>query len=395
MELLKLMEDWKGYVALSGVTRPEGYEQKLKEAIDLLSNAKGFPAYKHEFLIREALTTSDFPLLFGDVLDRQILANYKAVDPVWKKIVRMGTVNRLFPFVGGKRFAIHGGNAVLPLIGEKGEYLARNKEEAKYDVYCYKRGAQFDISWETLLADDLGALKDTPEVFAWAALNTEHWLVTSTYANNIGGTHANGFLYNNVAGGEAAAEVNLGALPLTIRNLEKTVAAMNMFRDRSATIPIKNRPKYLVVPPTLEFTARQILTSAVKMWVEHITRAGYDPAETQMPYPMTNVIPQMGLELVIDPWLPIVDTDYGNYSWYLFAAPGDVAAMEFDRLKGHERPEICMKASDKVALGGGPISPLDGDFASDNVLYRVRLCAGCNKLDWRATYMQAPGVASP
>ncbi|GAH72523.1 unnamed protein product, partial [marine sediment metagenome] len=46
----------------------------------------------------------------------------KAVDPVWKKFVRMGTVNRLHPHVGGRRFAIHGGNAVLPIVAEKGEY---------------------------------------------------------------------------------------------------------------------------------------------------------------------------------------------------------------------------------------------------------------------------------
>jgi len=390
MELLQLIEDWKGYSVLSEIRRPEGYEQRLKETIDLLSNARGIANFRHEYQIREAMTTSDFPLLFGDVLDRQVLASYKAVDPVWKKIVRMGTVNRLFPHVGGKRFAIHGGNAVLPVVAEKGEYLARSKSEVKYDVYAYKRGAQFDISWETLLADDLGALKDTPEVFAWAAINTEHWLATSTYAGDLG-THGANNLYDDVTGNE----INSGVLPLTIRNLEATVAAMHMFRDRSLTIPIKNRPKYLVVPPRLEFTARQILTSASKMWVEHITRAGYDPAETQMPYPTTNVIAQYGLELIVDPWLPLVDTDYGDYSWYLFADPKDIAAIEVDHLTGHARPEICMKASDKVTIGGGPIGPMSGDFATDNILYRVRVCVGANKLDWRATYQQAPGVASP
>ncbi len=389
MEFLELMEDWKGYASLNelGVRHTDA---QITEVNNLLSNAKGMPRHRHEYLIREALTTSDFPLLFGDTLQRQVLASYKAVDPVWKKIVRTGTVNRLAPHVGGKRFAIHGGNAVLPLVAEKGEYLARNKEEVKYDVYAYKRGAQFDISWEALLADDLGALKDTPEVFAWAAVNTEHWLVTSTYAGDLG-THAALNLYDNAT----ANEINSGTLPLTIRNLERTVSLMHMFRDRSLTIPIQNRPKYLVVPPRLEFTARQILTSATKMWVEHITRAAYDPAETQMPYPTTNVIAQYGLELVVDPWLPIVDETYGDYSWYLFAAPSDIAAIEVDHLSGHERPEICMKASDKVSLSGAPIGPMSGDFATDNVLYRVRLCVGANKLDWRATYQQAPGVASP
>ena len=45
-----------------------------------------------------------------------------------------------------------------------------------------------------------------------------------------------------------------------------------------------------------------------------------------------------------------------------------------------------MKASDKVTLGGGAINPLSGDFASDNVFYRVRHVFGVTKLDWRATY---------
>ena len=56
-------------------------------------------------------------------------------------------------------------------------------------------------------------------------------------------------------------------------------------------------------------------------------------------------------------------------------------------MKGHERPEICMKASDKVTIGGGPIGPMSGDFATDNVFYRVRLVFGGTTLDWRATYL--------
>ncbi|GAH72522.1 unnamed protein product, partial [marine sediment metagenome] len=121
---------------------------------------------------------------------------------------------------------------------------------------------------------------------------------------------------------------------------------MHSFRDRSLTIPIKNRPKYLVVPPELEFTARQILTSAMKMWLEHTEAIA--PAT---PYPTTNVIAKYGLELIVDDWLPIVDETNGTRAWYLFAAPSDIVAIEFDHLRGHERPEICMKASDKVTVG--------------------------------------------
>jgi len=93
--------------------------------------------------------------------------------------------------------------------------------------------------------------------------------------------------------------------------------------------------------------------------------------------------------LIVDPYLAI----YANAAeqatqWYLFADPKDIAALEFAHLSGHERPEICMKSSDKVPVGGGGlITPLSGDFATDNVFYRVRLVFGGTLLDWRATYL--------
>jgi len=104
-------------------------------------------------------------------------------------------------------------------------------------------------------------------------------------------------------------------------------------------------------------------------------------------YPTTNVVSQYGLELIVDPWLSLAATaGFDNNSWYLFADPNVIAAVEYDYLTGHEKPEICMKASDKVAIGGGPLGAMTGDFATDNIFYRIRQCFGANKLDWRATY---------
>jgi len=376
-EFLEAMKSWDGYMAISETKKPENYDEKLKETIDLLSNAKHLPRHRHEFMLREALTTSDFPYLFGDVLDRQVLAAYKAVDPVWKAFVRMGTVPRIYPQVGGYRFAITGGDQYLAEVAEKGEYLASERDETRYAVYVRKYGRQFDISWEALINDDLGALKDTPTRFAQAVLRTEHRLVTTVYANDIG-THGAGNLYDNATAGQ----INAHNIALTIANLELGVQRMQSFLDVNGE-PIMNRPKFLVVPPALEFTARQILTSTVKSW--HY--GGDDEAfATAGPMPTTNVIPQIGLQLVIDPYLAVINAATYPNSWYLFANPGDIAAIEADYLVGHERPEICMKASDKVNIGGGELGPMTGDFATDNVFYRVRDVFGANQLDWRATY---------
>ena len=107
--------------------------------------------------------------------------------------------------------------------------------------------------------------------------------------------------------------------------------------------------------------------------------------------PTTNVVANYGLELVIDPYTTILDAAAGNPltsvgGWYLFANPNELAVLECAHLRGHERPEIAMKASDKVTIGGGAINPLSGDFATDNVFYRVRDVFGGTTLDWRGFY---------
>jgi hypothetical protein len=147
--------------------------------------------------------------------------------------------------------------------------------------------------------------------------------------------------------------------------------------------PIGIMPKHIVVPPALEFTARAILTSAVKQWTEVGAGAG-------IPVPTTNVVPQMGLQLHVDPFLPIIDTTHGSTAWYLFADPSQGAAVEFAYLRGYESPEVVMKASNKVSTGGGGLaSPFSGDFETDNIMYRVRHVFGGAPLDPRMTYLQS------
>ncbi len=372
-ELMKLMEDWSGYTSLKDVHT----DAERAAFINLLSNADGVPAHLHEYRIREALTTSDFPLLFGDVLDRQVLAAYKATEPVWKAYTKQSTIR---DFKDSYRFSFAGGDGMLPRVAEKGEYLASDREETRYTLAVLKYGRQFDISWEALINDDLGALKDTPERFARAAIRTEHTLVARSFANltMAGAAHtAGGNLFSTLA-----AELNETAGALTIGFLEQGLEAM-AGRTDAAGEPIVVRAKFLVVPPALELTARQILTSTEKR---------YTGGAAGTSWPTSNVLPQYGLQLIVDPYLPAAATlnltnASANTQWYLFADPRELAALEFAHLTGHERPEICMKASDKVSVGGGAIGPMTGDFATDNVFYRVRLVFGGGRLDWRASYM--------
>ena len=223
--------------------------------------------------------------------------------------------------------------------------------------------------------DDLAALKDTPMRFAKAARRAEEYFLTTLITDTNGPLDA----VFSVARGGAAVAGN----PLTIASLETGVEAMAGYTDQGSS-PIMNKPKFLMIPPALEFTARQILTSANKMWLY----GGDDEAlYTGGPMPTKNVIAQYGLELLINPWIPIVAaTATTNTQWYLFSSPADIPAIEFGHLRGHENPELFMKSSDQVTVGGGLTNPMGGDFATDNIFYKVRHCFGGVVLSGRAGY---------
>ncbi|MBU0598730.1 hypothetical protein KKF61_07160 [Patescibacteria group bacterium] len=357
-----------------GVAVPMNQSTALQDLIyNGIVEGRRVPSHAREFMIKEAMTTSDFPYLFGDVLDRQVLAMYQATDPVWKKFCKLSTVNRIWPNIGGYRFRMSGGDEHLAEVGQKGEYLASTRAEARYILYVKKYGRQYDISWEAMINDDLGALKDTPKRFARAAARTEHRIATALY-------------YHNVVLA-TAGRGNLTANPLTIANLETALEWFAAQTDVGGE-PIANRARYLVVPPALELTARQILTSSSKMWLTGATDFAALPSVS---YPTTNVVANYGLELVIDPYITVLGVAGGTPlsavgSWYLFSDPNELAAIECAHLSGHENPEIVMKASDKVSIGGGAMNPMSGDFATDNVFYRVRDVFGGITEDWRAFY---------
>lgn len=372
-ELLEVMQGWESYTSVRGKPADEG---AIAEAIDLLLNKRGYTARMHAAILEEAITTTDFPYLFGQILDRQVLARYKMALPDWQSYFKMGTRK---DFNQARLHKVQGNDGLLPEVPEKGEYLVAPMNESRYTIQVSKRGRQFDISWEAVINDDLGAFSDMPNRFADAAIYTEAYLATSTYSSAAG---PNAALFGTpIADVDGQNVTNLGTLPLTIANLETTLELMAAQTDVNGR-PISVRGVHVVVPPALEFTARAILTSALKQWTEVGAGAG-------IPVPTTNVIPQYGLKLHVDPLLPVIDAS-GNVdtTWYVFAEPSQIPAMEFDRLRGHETPEICMKASDKVSVTGAPLSPLSGDFATDNVFYRVRIVCGTAQLDPRAAYSQ-------
>lgn len=327
------------------------YKTKLVEAVNLVNEVikgKALAAYKFQ----EAMSTSDFPILFGDIVDRQMLASYAETPVTYPAWAHVAEVPDFRPV---ERIRSGGGNGVLKKVPELGEYQAVNRSEDMAQYRVEKHGAIFPVSREAIIDDALGILRDQPERFGVAARRTEERFATEMLVDT------DFFSSDNE---------NLYAQPLTLEGISAVLDAMSQKVDETGSPILNEQPAVLVVPPSLQIQAQNLLNAT-----EFIRKTGSEQLRVQ------NWLSGQ-LTLAVNPWLPIVDTTNGAKSWYIAAAPrADRAAAEIGFLRGHAAPELFMKSPNAVAISGATVSPLDGDFDHDAVIYKVRHVLGGTMLD--------------
>lgn len=355
-------------------TQSDAYHRGLQEAAAVYARAISPNATRTDMRVfRESLGQAEFASYFSDIIDRGTFARYQAWVPDWRKYVKIGTFGDLLR--NKRRTQWGGGNQVLGRVGENGPYPQRGIEPRDFEWKGYKYGADFAASWEFILADDFDELRNLPDIMASAARNSEAFHATSLHVQSTG---PNSTLYSVQNG-------NLGTAPLTIEALQAAITAMTQHRDPVSGVPIFNRPKYLVVPPALELVAMEILQS--------LTMAYAATAASAVPLPTVNVVAKFGLEIVVNPWLPLIDSTSGDTAWYLFSDPnsnpltgaGGLAAIELDFLRGLSGPLLLVKKAQFQQVGGGedPRGPLsDMDVASWRVIHPL----GGARLFHEATY---------
>lgn len=317
--------------------------------------------------LREALSTSDFPYLFGDTLDRMLLGNYQAYPATYRRFLK---VSRVRDFRTVDRYRVSDGDQRLGTVAQGENYPGSDRDESTYSFKVNKYGRRFDILWEALVNDDLDALKDTPRRMALAALRTEMYFASSLYV-------ANSTLFTTGHGNKGTAAISKAAIMAGWN-------AMVGFTDENGE-PIFNQPTFLVVPPVLEMEAITIIGSLYLQYTGGDATSG--AVATAQP---TNNPLSGRLQVVPDPYIPIVDTSHGSTSWYLFADPDNGHAAEVAFLAGYEEPQLYMKTANQTRLGGGPADPMEGDFDTDAVGYKVRHVMGGSHANavggWRFAY---------
>jgi hypothetical protein len=353
------------------------YAKKLAEATRLLADVVS--GKKPSYHLREALTTSDFPYLFGDIIDRMLLANYSETPQVWPMYAIRKTVS---DFRTVKRFVVNGSEAVLLEVPQQTEYPESKVSDAAYSYAVKKLGRRIPFSWEAMINDDLDALKDIPARFGKAARRSEEKFGTQLHVD-ANGPHASVYTAGNkniINTTNSGAGVGFGTNPaLSIAALQQGFAVLANQVDTDGE-PITIEAVTLEVPPALEVMARNIL-NAVQIWIQPNVSAGT---------PQQQLVAENWMKsktsLAVNPYIPIVASSAnGNTSWFLHANPNvGRPAFEMGFLRGHETPEVFIKMPNMQMVGGG-VDQLMGDFETDSIIYKVRHVIGGTAEDPKMT----------
>ena len=363
-------------------------------------------------LFQEALTTSDFAVYFGDVLDRSVLANYAETPYTWDLYCKRAIIS---DFRQAKVFRFDRGASVLdgPIapasnpagisasgptgLSEITEYPVAKRTTSDYLDQLYKFGRLMDFSWETLINDDLDALKDTPALFGRAARRTEEKRATELFCNSAGpNTTFFSAANKNVLKAAVNSAVTTDNAHLSITSLQQALIVLMSQVDLDGE-PISIEDFTLVYPPALDVVAKNIL-NATQVWMNDQGGTIGDPGAGGNTS-FQRLLAENWAKNIVRPaknyYLPIVNTTSGNTAWYLFANPKNGRpALQQSFLLGHEMPELFMKAPNQIMIGegrmgpgngsmvgGGDANPMDGDFSTDSIIYKVRHVLGGTLLD--------------
>lgn len=348
------------------------YERKVIECTRLIADV--IMGRRPEWHLKEAMSTSDFPNLMGDVMYRMMLGNYIAYPvtyPSWTRAVSVKDFRSLH------MYTLDGGQAILDKVKEYAPYKETSFSETAYSVAVAKYGRRYGLSFELITNDDLNAFNERPMLMAQSAKSSEEYLATQMLCDSTG-PHPTFF----TAGHKNIVTSNP---KLSIQGLQTAYAVMASQLNADG-VPIVIKGVKLVVPQQLEITAENIM-NAIQIRInssEGNPTGALPGGATLDQFLYTANWMAKRTQLSVNPFLPIINTTSGASSWYLIADPADVTqrpAIVFAHLRGHELPELFMKDPDSRQLGGGGGDPMDGSFDNDSVDYKLRCFMGAAQID--------------
>lgn len=321
---------------LSEAARPFAYMTTVDLARDCLRRAGiSTTGAATETLITRALhTTSDFPLILGDAVGRELRRAYQAAPSGVRQLARQSTIRDFRP----KRAIMLGEGPGLEKVAESGEFRHGTMDESAETYSLETFGKIFGLSRHLLVNDDLGALSAIPSRLGAAARGFEA-------AQLVAKIEANPTMSDSVAVFDETDHGNAKAAGSNhIEDLTAARLDMRMQTGLSGGL-IDVTPRFVLVPPDLE--------TAMEMALSQVQATKTD-----------DVNPFAALTLVVEPRLT------STTRWYVVADPALIDGLEYAYLEGAPGPQIETKVG----------------FEVDGVQMKVRLDFGCGWTDHRGWF---------
>jgi hypothetical protein len=254
-------------------------------------------------IVRLALhTTSDFPLLLGNVLNKNLLPAYENAQPTFSLIA----AKRDFTDFRPQRF-LRGGDFPLPLqVGEAGEITHGTMSESEQLVSCLTYARIFGVSRHVLVNDDLGFFSRLAQDAAQRVADLHNSLFFQLCIAPAAGLGPN--LSDSVAVYDAAHGNVATSGALDIAKLGAARALM-MAQTSLDGLKLNVQPKYLLVSPTSLTLAEQLVSTIA-------------PAQASNANPFAGKL------------TPIGDANLTGTRFYLLADPSRLPQYIFGNLAG-------------------------------------------------------------
>lgn len=312
-------------VAAGGKLKGMSDTQIARAALNLTDRAAG------------AMSTSDFPIILGNTVNRRLLAEYALAPRTFQawaskssaKDFRTMTRARLGDMTGFSQ------------VNEGSEYKYGSLGEASEAYKVVKYGEIVSITWETLVNDDLGAFNRLPQKIANAAARKQSdimYAILSTNAAMSDGVALFHATHKNLGTAGAIAIASLAEARQLMRN-QKGVGDLDF---------LNLNPRTLVVGPAYESLALQFTSS------------------DYLPNTQSQVNPYKNLSVVVEPRIT------GNV-WYVFASPSEIDTVEYAFLEGE----------------GELFTETRYGFDTDGVEIKARMVFGAKAIDWRGSVKNA------
>lgn len=344
----------------------EGYrvaptrKAKILEAAKLFNEGAAHRSNHAVYRLREAFTTSDFPVLLGAAFEVEAIQAQRNVPNEYEPFALTRRVSDFRP----KRLIDLFGDTYFEDIAQGEEYKADDLAETQLEYKVGKTGRAYGLTWELLLSGDFSDLSDFPALLGQGAARTENRKVYQVLAN-ADGLRADFF-----------GTIDTPALTFdSLRAAKRTVS----LRDNHRGDPVDVSTLVLVVPPALSEQAEAIV--GVQQ-VEDSTTSGSRTTKTQRTNPLSDIVVQVSREL------SVIDKSANRAtSWALL--PGkdtENPAVIKANLLGHETVDIRVKRDQGERPGGGAIDANEGSFDDDTIWYRGRHVVGAAKGFTSAVY---------